>query len=489
MTSLLDVDNISVSYGDVRALQDVRLTIEPGTVTGLIGPNGAGKTTLLDVISGFVTPTSGSVTLAGRKVDGLGPHRRARVGLGRTFQSVDLFDDMTIAENLAVAAESSTGDAGDARRAAELVGVDESDGRIAGAVSLGERKRVALARALTSRPSVLLLDEPAAGLDHGERARLGSILRAVADTGTSVVLVDHDLSFVLEQCDRVVVLDFGCIIADGAPAVVRNDPAVMAAYVGVAGARTAPPRPADGSAPQTALSVHGMSAGYGGSPVVADVDLEVGAGEIVALLGPNGAGKTTTLLALSGALPLIHGEVTVLGRPLRSGARRQGAVGVAHVVQGRGVFTGLTTRENLRLVDRGGEATKEVLNLLPALKQLLRTPAGRLSGGEQQMLALARALVARPRLLIIDELSLGLAPKVVAEMLDSLAGRVREQGMAVLLAEQHAAVALSVADRAYVLAAGHVVDEGPATAFADNPERLAAAYLGEHSRRGRDSGL
>ena len=164
-------------------------------------------------------------------------------------------------------------------------------------------------------------------------------------------------------------------------------------------------------------------------------------------------------------------------------------MGVAHVVQGRGVFTGLTTRENLRLVDRGGEATKEVLNLLPALKQLLRTPAGRLSGGEQQMLALARALVARPRLLIIDELSLGLAPKVVAEMLDSLAGRVREQGMAVLLAEQHAAVALSVADRAYVLAAGHVVDEGPATAFADNPERLAAAYLGEHSRRGRDSGL
>jgi len=186
---------------------------------------------------------------------------------------------------------------------------------------------------------------------------------------------------------------------------------------------------------------------------------------------------------LSGALAPIRGEVTVLGNPLRAGPRRQAAAGVAYVLQGRGVFTGLTAQENLRLVDRRGEATDEVLDLLPALKPLLRTPAGRLSGGEQQMLALARALVARPRLLIIDELSLGLSPKVVTDLLGTLAARAGGHvdggaRMAVLLAEQHAAVAQSVADRAYVMAAGRVVDQGPTAAFIDDPQRLAAAYLG-----------
>jgi len=476
MTTVLHIDNVSVSYGDVQALREVCLSVEAGAVIGLIGPNGAGKTTLLDVISGFVNATSGCVSLDGQRVDRLSPHRRARAGISRTFQSVDLFDDMTIAENLAVAAEAKTAALPDARRAAQLVGIDADDHRLAGALSLGERKRVALARALTSRPTLLLLDEPAAGLDHDERIALGSTLREIATSGTSVVLVDHDLSLVLETCDRVVVLDFGRVIADAAPATVRTDPAVTSAYVGnISSLPTMEPQAAPG---HPVLSVQGLSAGYGASPVVADINLEVASGEIVALLGPNGAGKTTTLLALAGAIPHIRGQVEVLGQPLRSGAHRQAAAGVAHVVQGRGVFTGLTTRENLRLVDRDGSATVEVLELLPALKPLLRTPAGRLSGGEQQMLALARALAARPRLLIIDELSLGLAPMVVTELLATLARRARESGMGVLLAEQHAALALSVAGRAYVLAAGRLVDSAPASAFASDPQRLAAAYLG-----------
>jgi branched-chain amino acid transport system ATP-binding protein len=481
MTAVLEVDNVSVSYGDLHALREVSFSVEPGSVTGLIGPNGAGKTTLLDVISGFVKSTSGGVTLDGRRVDDLNPHRRARAGISRMFQSVDLFDDMTVAENLAVAAEAKTAGGTDPRRAAEIVGIDPVDRRLAGALSLGEHKRVALARALTSQPRVLLLDEPAAGLDQNERVELSAMLQAVAKAGISVVLVDHDLSLVLDTCDRVVVLDFGRVIADGEPAAIRNDPAVMSAYVGTVGAASRVDAPEAG---QPGLSVHGLSAGYGGPPVVTDLDLAVAAGEIVALLGPNGAGKTTTLLALSGALPRSSGDVRVRGHQLQQGAHRQAAAGVAHVVQGRGVFTGLTTRENLRLVDRTGDATEEVLKLLPALRPLLRTPAGRLSGGEQQMLALARALAARPRLLIIDELSLGLAPKVVTQLLTALADRARESAMAVLLAEQHAAIALSVATRAYVMAAGRVVDAGPASEFAADPQRLAAAYLGGRPESG-----
>jgi len=479
MTPLLEVDEVCVTYGDVRALRDVQLSFEPGTITGVIGPNGAGKTTLLDVISGFVAATSGSVRFEGHRLDRLSAHRRARMGIGRTFQSVDLFDDMSIAENLAVAAEASRSARADTGRAAEVAGLDQADRRLAGSVSLGERKRVALARALTARPRVLLLDEPAAALDHDERTRLTAMLREVARAGTSVVLVDHDLSLVLDTCDRVVVLDFGRVIADGSPQTVARDPAVLAAYVGAA--PTQPPSEAEAATPRgsAALSVRSMSAGYGAGPVVRDVDVDVAAGEIVALLGPNGAGKTTTLLALSGALPHTAGEIEVLGRPIRPGAHRQAAAGVAHVVQGRGIFTGLTVRENLRLVDRSGDATVEVVDLLPALRPKLDVAAGRLSGGEQQMLALARALAGRPRLLVIDELSLGLAPKVVTELLASLRSRAAGSDLAVLLAEQHAAVALGVAARAYVLAAGRIVDQGPASAFIDDPHRLSAAYLGE----------
>jgi len=475
VTALLELDNVSVSYGDVRALRGVGLSLEAGTITGLIGPNGAGKTTLLDVISGFVEAT-GVVMLEGRRIDRLTAHRRARVGISRTFQSIDLFDDMSIAENLAVAAEANRRAGTNLRPAAPLLGIETDDHRLAGALSLGERKRVALARALTSRPKLLLLDEPAAGLDQDERAELSATLRTIAASGTSIVLVDHDLSLVLDTCDRVVVLDFGRVIADGTPDTVRSDPAVMSAYVG-----TLSPPAAVGPAvlpQQSVLSVRGLQGGYGGATVVTDVDLDVAAGEIVALLGPNGAGKTTTLLTLSGALPRIRGEIKVLGHPQRAGPHRQAAAGVSHVVQGRGVFTGLTTRENLRLVDRRGDATADVLDLLPALKPLLRTPAGRLSGGEQQMLALARSLAAQPRLLVIDELSLGLAPMVVTELLSMLAARARQSGLAVLLAEQHAALALGVASRAYVMAAGRIVDSGPALDFTSDPQRLAAAYLG-----------
>ena len=480
MTTLLQLEGVCVSYGDVRALHDVTLSVSPGTVVGLIGPNGAGKTTLLDVVSGFVRNTSGSVLLDGAPLDQVSPHRRARLGLGRTFQSVDLFDDMSIADNLAVAAEAAPGGRVDVRRAADIVGIDATDRRLAGAVSLGERKRVAIARALTAQPRVLLLDEPAAGLDHHDRARLGELLRDIARAGPAVVLVDHDLSLVMDSCDRVVVLDLGRVLADGEPSVVRADPAVVAAYVGQPLSAPSTP-PADAASTQPlALATRGLCAGYGGASVVTDVDLDVARGEIVALLGPNGAGKTTTLLTISGVLPRIRGEVEVLGRPLRPRSQRRATPGVAHVVQGRSVFSELTVAENLRLVDRDGSATREVLALLPALGPLLRKTAGRLSGGEQQMLALARALAARPELLIIDELSLGLAPKVVGELLDTLSRLASEAGTAVLLAEQHAGLALSVASRAYLLAGGRVVDSGPAAAFAADPRRLSTGYLGRN---------
>ena len=477
MTALV-VGDVSVAFGDVRALHDVGFALSAGTVTGLIGPNGAGKTTLLDVVSGFLRPDAGQVVLDGHPVTMLPAHRRAAARLGRTFQTVELFDDMSVAENLLVAAETAAVPARRAVDAAEAVGLDGADSRLAAVLSHGDRKRLALARALVAQPTVLLLDEPAAGLDPDERRQLADVVRDLAAQGTAVLLVDHDLGFVLETCERVIVLDFGQVIADADPAAIAADPAVASAYVGTRGpdlaARTttvAPP------ALDVALSVRGLCAGYGGVDVVSDVDLDVAAGEVVTLLGPNGAGKTTTLLALSGALPAWRGRVDVLGRPLRHGRRRPER-GVAHVLQHSRVFAGLTARENLRLASRRREDIDETLDLLPALKPLLRKSAGRLSGGEQQMLAVARALATKPRLLIVDELSLGLAPMVVADLLATLASLSRRSQTSILLAEQHADLALGIADRAYVLVAGRIVLEAPAAELAADPGRLADAYLG-----------
>ena len=231
----------------------------------------------------------------------------------------------------------------------------------------------------------------------------------------------------------------------------------------------------------TVVECRNLTAGYGGIPVVRDFSLRVEAGEVVALLGANGAGKTTTLLTIAGALPLIGGEVAVIGSPVDSGKPHlMAARGLGFVPDDRGLFYSLTGNENLKVAKRGGPAeTARLLEYFPALAERLSTPAGMLSGGEQQMLAVGRALVARPKVLLIDEMSLGLAPVIVELLMPALRRLADEEGTGVLIVDQHVKIALEAADRAYVLRHGELVIEGTGQELISRPEILLESYLGD----------
>ena len=492
----LVVDGLAIAFGGTQAVKDVSLVAKPGEVTSIIGPNGAGKTTLLNLIGGFYRADRGSVVLDGVVLPKGTTYRIARAGIARTFQTTQLFARMTVLENVLIAlrrgglggVREAVGQGADADATAlgcallAFAGYRGSIHRPAGELPHVDRRLVEIARALATRPRVLLLDEPAAGLGEGDTKRLGALLQRIAKRGVAVVIIEHDMNLVMGISDHIVALDAGRRLVAGTPADVRANDDVRAAYLGegeLAIARSA----ARSESSEIVLAVDGVDAGYGPLPVLSQIRLDVKRGELVALLGANGAGKSTLMRAIAGLHRPVRGRVLLLGREIALlPAHRIVRDGLTLVPEGRQVFSELSVVDNILMgalaLDRRA-AESEVERLIarfPILDPLRDRRAGLLSGGEQQMLAIARGLAARPKIVLLDEPSLGLAPAIV-ESLYRVLEQLRSEGTTILLVDQMARLALSIADRAYVIQSGRVVQQGSAEDVR-NDAALEKAYLG-----------
>ena len=502
--TMLRVRDMTVRFGGIVALDGISLDLNRGEILGLIGPNGAGKTTLFNCISGVIHPDRGSIFFEGHSLVYAPPHVRARFGIARTFQNLQLWGSMTVEENLVVPMDalgrrntfsdalylpfSTYAERASRERARAILHVLELDRHartLAADLPAGIQRRVEIARALAMRPRLLLLDEPAAGLDAQETARLAELLHAVRQRfHVSMLLVDHDMSLVLRVCDYVYVLDFGKLLARGQPSAIRSDPKVIAAYLGEESKQSTGETTTVVAAPKQAaplLEVKQVAAGYGGLEVIRDVSLQVRPGEVVACIGANGAGKTTTLRAISGMIHPRRGRVMFAGIEVTGRtAERISKLGLIHIPEGRGLFPRLTVEDTLRLVSNTAGHEVDItpaFQLFPKLRERRRQLVGTLSGGEQQMVAMARAILSKPRLVMIDEMSQGLAPSVVRQLFEII--RVfRDEGIAVLLVEQFVESALDVADRAYVFEHGSIVLSGAAVDLRSDRKLVAGSYLG-----------
>jgi ABC-type branched-subunit amino acid transport system ATPase component/ABC-type branched-subunit amino acid transport system permease subunit len=499
---LLEASDVTVKFSGVTAVDHVDLRVATGEFVAVIGANGAGKTTLFNAISGYV-PKEGSVRLAGEDVSRMEATNLARAGISRTFQIPRLANQLTVWENVLLGSLLESGRAEAQDRAwliVEALGLTDVAYETVEHLGPGTRRRVEIARVVATRPRVILLDEALAGMSSEEIEEVAGAVAALRDWGVEgIVAVEHVLSAVRGLADRMMALDFGKVVAEGTPDEVLEHEKVVDAYLGTGGAAEGHEPAEDAAAPasvpadigaaalapaeRSTMVVEDLVAGYGQVRVLWNVDLTLAPGEFIGVLGASGAGKTTLCRALTGACTVHEGSVSlddepIAGKPAHVVAR----MGVSHVPSSRELFPEMSVEDNLRLgaVEWRGETTErllgEVLELFEELVPLRRRDAGSLSGGQQQMVAIGRALMREPSLLILDEPSTGLAPIVVKRLMKVL--RVlADRGVAVMVVEQNALETLRAVDRAYVLQEGRIVFKGTAEKIRDDP-RLAGAYLG-----------
>jgi ABC-type branched-subunit amino acid transport system ATPase component/ABC-type branched-subunit amino acid transport system permease subunit len=481
---VLEVGEVSKHFGGIRAVTKASLAVDAGQIHALIGPNGAGKTTLFNLISGLYVPDTGGIRLNGRDIGGLPSDQICHQGLARSFQITNLFRGLSIYENLRLSLQAqhrmrfdfwrdidSYADVhAETAELTKFLGLEGIEGIKGGDLSYGGQRLVDLGIALGSKPQVLLLDEPLAGLAAAERERVSNLVKNVA-TNIPVLIVEHDIDRVLGFSQRVTVMNQGEVLMAGAPDEVRNDRRVQEIYTGTGIPEVETKRSEEASLSATqALRFEGVNTFYGKSHILNDASLDVRQGEIVALLGRNGAGKSTLLKTLAGLVPPASGTIEYEGRNIAGlPAPDIARMGIGYVPQGRGLFAGMSVRENLSLgrlarkTDGSNGAVwseEEVLAYFPRLKERMDVAADYLSGGEQQMVAVARAMSGNVKLLLLDEPFEGLAPAVILELF-KVFDQLRKH-ISIVIVEHNLDLVLALADRVFALERGAVFHQGPA---------------------------
>ncbi|MDD5334142.1 MAG: ATP-binding cassette domain-containing protein [Rhodoferax sp.] len=508
----LQVRDLRQHFGGVQALRGLSFEINAGECVALIGPNGAGKSTAFACIAGQQRAARGEVWWAGARLDLLSPAQRLARGVARTFQVAQTFEALSVLENVQLLLQAPQGlsawrrlDRAPQDRARVLlqrVGLLALADADVLSLPYGAKKLLELALALAGLPPapaqrLLLLDEPAAGLSGAERSDLMGLVKSLAHeqagAGMAVLYSEHNMDAVFGVADRVLVLIDGQLVAQGTAGEIAQNETVRSRYLGRAGAdgsriksgmttggsgmtssgsgmtSSGSGMTASGSGaaeggigvsavtPAPMLSVQNLKVWYGAAQALFDVSLQVGAGELLVLQGLNGAGKTTLLHAIMGLAARVTGAISYQDQSITTWPAHQRAqAGIGLVAEDRRLFVDLSVRENLRLAARGDvPATEEwVLGLFPALKTMLHRPAAQMSGGEQQMLAIARTLMTQPRLLLLDEPCEGIAPVLVENIVAALL-LLKAQGTALLVAEQNNILAQR-ADRVITLVAGQL---------------------------------
>ena len=505
---ILQCRGVTVRFGGLQALGGVDLDVYEGEIVGLIGPNGAGKTTLMECISGFQRVTEGTITYRGEDLLAHPPGHRATLGIGRTLQNVRLFPYLTVIDNVRVAlhrhqSASTVAHAfrlpsardeertvlEEAERIIGLIGMEAFAEKFASELSYGTLRLLELGCMLALKPSFLLLDEPASGISQKETEALGPLLRDIQRaTGATILMIEHDMPLVMSLSDRVYCLDAGTVLSAGTPQEVQEDPRVAEAYLGTPKEQrkiaVAANRAEDTQA-EMLLEVEGLDVFYDKVQVLYGVDFHVRRGERIALLGTNGAGKSTILKAASGLVTPAAGTIRWKGEDITNRpAERLVRLGLGQVPGGRGLFPTLTVGENLRMggyiypdESRVDAEVARVVEYFQWIAERSDQQAGTLSGGEQQQLATARALMTRPELLMIDELSLGLAPLVIERLMDTVQRLCDEEGLTVVIVEQQASFALGYTDRAYFMEKGEVRYEGPSAGLTERGDLLRSVFL------------
>ena len=484
----LEVAGLTKRFGGLVAVKEMTLSVGAGKILGLIGPNGSGKSTVMKLIMGIERPDAGSVRINGVDVAGWPSHKIARMGAGIVFQHSRPLHRQTVLENIKLAllpdkltrllADPQTDER--ARAIAARVGLSGVLDRRPATLPFADLRKIEIAKAIARDPQVLLIDEPFAGLTSTETAAFCDLICELRDDGRAVLLVDHNVKSVARLVDRVLAMYVGERIAEGTADEVMRNETVRRVYLGGSIETASRPEASFRDAATPFLDVRNVSVQYGKAQALQDVSIHVHAGEFVSVVGLNGAGKTTLFNTISGLLP-YSGDIRREGASLRGqSAATIARHGIVQCPEGRELFTDMTVRENL---DMGGqhlpptESAEQIawlFDLFPILRDRQKQNAGTLSGGEQQMLTIARALMMKPDLLILDEPTLGLAP-VVMEQISKALERLRQTTeITVLLGEQNVTFALPHADRVYVLEHGRIVWEGDPSRFA---AEAGAMYL------------